>query len=507
MHSENAAAAEGVKVDLPYPLGDVRNCAVAGMQGRDPTSSKPLSHMDVLPGLGFDALRTLDLGQVLDFNNYSTCQVSGDGLFLLPDNVYLIPIQRSKVDVFADYLDTFQSYTSLTAKSINAHLKYSGVFSSISGTFSEDYQDTKSKMVDHNSNAARVSLRYHLYTVHISPDAQLHPTFKLRLLEIAANIQNNNTKLAHYLSELLVRDYGTHVITSIDAGAGLSQTTFVSEDFLRFQENRSLVISASASAGFFDDFKVSAGIKTTVASNYINQFQQKTTNSHILTYGGPMFRVGNFSLTDWEDGVLDHLVAIDRSGVPLYSVINTNNLPDIPDTTVLAVMNYVYRAVRRYYMVNTLNGCLDPKSPKFNFQANVNDNSCDAHQANYTFGGIFQTCSMNKVDNPICSVFHLCENVDDICGSIQQTNPLTQDYRCPAGYTAVLLHTGTVSKGKQHQRCEKHCSWLVFCHERCSMYEVVSSATYSAYWCAYQPDKPAPTDFGYMFGGVYTSKQ
>ena len=87
---------------------------------------------------------------------------------------------------------------------------------------------------------------------------------------------------------------------------------------------------------------MSAGIKTTVASNYINQFQQKTTNSHILTYGGPMFRVGNFSLTDWEDGVLDHLVAIDRSGVPLYSVINTNNLPDIPDTTVLAVMNYVY---------------------------------------------------------------------------------------------------------------------------------------------------------------------
>ena len=79
VHSENAAAAEGVKVDLPYPLGDVRNCAVAGMQGRDPTSSKPLSHMDVLPGLGFDALRTLDLGQVLDFNNYSTCQVSGDG--------------------------------------------------------------------------------------------------------------------------------------------------------------------------------------------------------------------------------------------------------------------------------------------------------------------------------------------------------------------------------------------------------------------------------------------
>ena len=82
---------------LEYPLGDVRNCACAGVQGRD-AASKPLFRMDVLPGLGFDNLRNLDLGQVLDFN-YSTCQVSGDGLYLLPDNVYLIPIQQSKVDL------------------------------------------------------------------------------------------------------------------------------------------------------------------------------------------------------------------------------------------------------------------------------------------------------------------------------------------------------------------------------------------------------------------------
>ena len=51
-------------------------------------------------------------------------------------------------------------------------------------------------------------------TVHIPTDAQLHRTFKSRLLDMAANVQNNNTKLAHYLAELLVSDYGTHVITS-----------------------------------------------------------------------------------------------------------------------------------------------------------------------------------------------------------------------------------------------------------------------------------------------------
>ena len=273
---------------LMHPIGDVRNCVLQDGDG----SRKSLDRMDVLPGLGFDNLRNLDLGQVLDYN-YSTCQVSGDGLYLLPDNVYLIPMQRSKVDVFAEYFDSFQDYTSQTAVSVNAQFKYSGV-ATIGGSFSADYQDTKSKMVNQKSNSARVSVRYHFYTVHIPTDAQLHRTFKSRLLDIAANIQNNNTKLVHYLAELLVRDYGTHVITSVDAGAGLSKTTFVSQDFLKDQANRSLVVSASASGSFFGDFDVSASVKASISSSNINQFHQSTTNSHILTYGGPMFKLGKF---------------------------------------------------------------------------------------------------------------------------------------------------------------------------------------------------------------------
>ena len=88
--------------------------------------------------------------------------MSGDGLYLLPDNVYLIPMQRSKVDVFAEYFDSFQDYTSQTAVSVNAQFKYSGV-ATIGGSFSADYQDAKSKMVNQKSNSARVSIRYHLY--------------------------------------------------------------------------------------------------------------------------------------------------------------------------------------------------------------------------------------------------------------------------------------------------------------------------------------------------------
>ena len=114
------------------------------------------------------------------------------------------------------------------------------------------FRAQRARCARHKSHSARVSLRYKIYTAHIASDAQLHSAFKSRLLDIAANVQNNNTKLAHYLAETLVRDYGTHVITSIDAGAGLSKTTFVSRNFLQNEdeEKRSLVISECAGAGF-----------------------------------------------------------------------------------------------------------------------------------------------------------------------------------------------------------------------------------------------------------------
>ena len=479
---------------LLYPLKDVRNCA--GVQAQqDPNN--PLLHVDVLPGLGFDNLRNLDLGQVLNYN-YSTCQVSGDGLYLVPDSVYLMPVQESKVDMSAEYFDTFQEYTSHTAASINFQMQLSTTFSSISGSFSAGFQSTKSRMVNHKSHSARVSLRYKLYTAHIAPDAQLHGAFKSRLLDIAANIQNNNTKLAHYLAESLVRDYGTHVITSIDAGAGLSKITFVSKSSFSShdEETRSIAISQRAGADFlsFFHFQESLSASYTSTSQYQEAFDQGTTSTHILTYGGPVFRLGNHSLTDWENGVNDHAVAIDRNGVPLHTVINSNNVPELPDSTRLTVMKYVYQAVTRYYKVNTITGCMNSSSPKFNFHANLDDGSCDEEQMTYYFGGFYQNCTTDP-------------DHDDFCSFYRQANPATEGYTCPPGYTAILLYTGTLGNAQKARECKKHCALFgFFCHDNCWTYEKVYPATYNAYWCAHAPHSP-PDDRGIMFGGVYTLSQ
>ena len=97
-----------------YPIGDVRNCPSS-----QPTDlSAPLYRMAVLPGIGFDNLRNLDKGQVVQYN-YSTCKISSDGKYLLPDNVFLIPKQMSNVDVFAEFFNHWDDYKSMTSASIN----------------------------------------------------------------------------------------------------------------------------------------------------------------------------------------------------------------------------------------------------------------------------------------------------------------------------------------------------------------------------------------------------
>ena len=482
-------ADESTSASTPaYPVGDMRNCP--STQFNDP--SKHLMLMDVLPGLGFDNLRNLDRGQVYH-HNFSSCQMSSDGLYLLPDNIYLIPTLQSEVDFTAEVFDHFNDWKSETSHSINANAKVS--FAHINAKFSMDYQKMKSKAVNDKSRSTRIGLRYNLYTVDINPDAQLSPLFKSRIFDLAANIQNNNTKLAHYLAELLVRDYGTHVVTSIDAGAMLSQTTFFQDQSETDKQRTHLTISASASASFFSVFKIGLKYSFDSTETETESFQKQTTSSYTTTHGGPPFRLGNFTYENWENGILDHLVTVDRRGEPLYSALTSANIPELPPITLVQVIEYIYRAISRYYKINTHSGCTtytppDPLPKNFNFHANIDDGSCEKAQLNYTFGGVYQTC--NNLDDY------------DVCGSknAYQINPLSGDYSCPDGYMAILVHTGKLQVNQRVDTQHCHKKWW---HKKCSTSTAyyLRSAEYEAYWCGTPPGKTSLT--GLLFGGAYTS--
>lgn len=399
---------------------------------------------------------------------------------------------------FAEYFEHWDNYTSMTSSSINVD---AGFFSVVNAKFSSSYMSTKSHQVNDKSRTTRVQIRHKLYIVKAQPDSQLHPVFKSRCFDIASNLQNNNTEYAHYLAELLVRDYGTHVVTSMDAGAILAQVDHgqwaIGED-----ESSSITkISASAGANFFGKVSLESSFSYSTSEEDKSGFVSSRTYSEVVTAGGPPFRP-NFTIADWENGVADALVATDRSGDPLHFIINPVTLPELPETTTRRVAMTVYKAINRYYKVNTRSGCTNPNSPNFVFQANVDDSSCQPPQTNFTFGGIFQTCQV-----------HPDMSTEDLCNSgpepAAQLNPLTGDYSCRDGYIPVKLHSGTVTHMTQKMVCNNvchHCGflgWSRCCQCQSVLASFLSAADYQAYWCVAGGE--VEQNSGYLFGGFYTS--
>lgn len=247
--------------------------------------------------------------------------------------------------------DRWNSYTSTTAHSVNLHASYSVV----SGSFAEDFKYNKEKLVGDKAVTTRVQLRHFMYMVKTHPESSLHPAFKSRLMQIAAELQNNRTKQAWYSAQLLVREYGTHIITSVDAGAALVQETHIKENVLKDKSLSAHDLKVAATATFFRSLKFGAGFGHNVSNENVHKFEKSRTASRVLTYGGPPYR-SKFSVQNWEDSLTNELVAIDRSGDPLYYVINSATLPSLPEPTVFRLAKIVQRAARLYYKVNTVAG-------------------------------------------------------------------------------------------------------------------------------------------------------
>ena len=178
----------------------------------------------------------------------------------------------------------------------------------------------------------------------------------------------------------------------------------------------------------------------------------------------------------------NNLVAMDRDGDPLYYVITPRTLPELPLDTVRLVADFVQDAVEAYYKHNVYRGCTKVDSPNFSYMANFDDNSCHAAYNNYTFGGVYQTCTGG-----------LCSRT--------LVNPKTGKYSCPDHYIPVRLQQQTI-----HQcvhRC--HHFWFIkyHCWDDCSYSDTSPNAAhYELYWCAASGEIPAES--GYLFGGVYT---
>ncbi|XP_045065882.1 LOW QUALITY PROTEIN: macrophage-expressed gene 1 protein-like [Coregonus clupeaformis] len=344
--------------------------------------------LEVLPGGGWDNLRNMDMGRVMNFS-YSQCQTTEDGVYLIPDEVFVIPQKLTGVETHSEIISTQLEHHSSTSQSINVDVSFLPV---LNAKFSTENQRVKSHQVQDRSVTTRVQVRNFLYTVKAHPDFTLDGRFVRQAEEIADAIENNQTRQAAYLSEKMVLDYGTHVITSIDAGASLVQEDYLSDKYVSTTDKFS--VKALAGLNFFYKLKFDIGSEHAQETSDSLSYQGNFTYSIIQSHGGAPFYPG-ITLQKWQESTKNNLVGIDRAGLPLHYFLNRLTLPDLPEPTVGKLSLFVSEAIHRYYTINTRPGCVNPDSPNFNFQANVEDNSCEGPATNLTFGGVFQQCNIS----------------------------------------------------------------------------------------------------------------
>ncbi|KAM6160103.1 macrophage-expressed gene 1 protein [Erethizon dorsatum] len=443
--------------------------------------------LEVLPGGGWDNLRNIDMGRVMELT-YTHCRTTEDGQYIIPNEIFTIPQKESNLEMNSEILESWMDYKSSTSSSINLDISF---YSKVNGKFSAEFQRMKTLQVKDQAVTTRVQVRNMIYTVKISPASELTWEFKKELMDISDRLENNQTRMATYLAELLVLNYGTHVITSVDAGAALIQEDHIRSSAL--QDSHSNQKSVTASAGVVFSKIVNAKIDTGYSAEeaLIKGYLSNRTNSRVLSIGGVPFHPG-ITLEVWQQGINNHLVAVDRAGLPLHFFIKPDMLPELPRPLVKQVSQMVEAAVRRYYDFNTYPGCTDASSPNFNFQANTDDGSCGGKTNNISFGGVYQECTQFSGRDLA------------LCPNLEQKNPLTGNFSCPSGYTPVHLLSQTHEEGYNHLECRKKCTLYIFCKTVCEDVFRVARAEFRAFWCA--ASSQAPGHLGLLFGGLFSSR-
>uniref|UniRef100_A0A3P9ABW1 Macrophage-expressed gene 1 protein n=1 Tax=Esox lucius TaxID=8010 RepID=A0A3P9ABW1_ESOLU len=463
---------------LSHPSNGLRKCR----------NDLSIPALEVLPGGGWDNLRNMDMGRVMNFS-YSQCQTTEDGIYFIPDEVFVIPQKVTGVETNSEIIQSWLEQRSSTSFSINTDVSFLSV---LNAKFSTENQRMKTHQLQGKSVTARVQVRNFLYTVKVQTDFTLDARFARQAEEIAEAIENNQTRQVAYLSEKMVLDYGTHVITSIDAGASLVQEDYLRSTYLSDNEGSKFSFSALAALNFFDKVKFDISTKDTKETSESHSYQSNITYSIIQSHGGAPFYPG-ITLQKWQESTKNNLVAIDRAGMPLHYFLNRNSFPDLPEPTVGKLALSVSQAIQRYYTVNTHPGCVNPESKNFNFQANIDDSSCEGPATNLSFGGVFQKCTK------------LTGDADPICQELDQKNPDTGSHSCRQPYRATLLRSERVEKSYSKYECHRRCHdcWLFFtcCDKVCGDAYHVRSARVETYWCSTNETTPAYS--GYLFGGLY----
>ena len=87
--------------------------------------------------------------------SYSLCQTTEDGIYLIPDEVFVIPKKETGVETNSEIISSWLEHKSTTSFSINADVSYNSV---LNAKFSVENQRMKTHQVKDSSTTTRVQV-------------------------------------------------------------------------------------------------------------------------------------------------------------------------------------------------------------------------------------------------------------------------------------------------------------------------------------------------------------
>lgn len=138
----------GLSVPVSRPTNWLKQCRAS--------SNLSITALEVLPGGGWDNLRNMDMGRVMNLS-YFQCQTTEDGLYIIPDEVFVIPHKETGVETSSEIISSWLEQKSTTSKTINTDISF---LSLLNAKYSTENQRMKSHQVKDSSTTARVQVSF-----------------------------------------------------------------------------------------------------------------------------------------------------------------------------------------------------------------------------------------------------------------------------------------------------------------------------------------------------------
>uniref|UniRef100_A0A914PJX6 Macrophage-expressed gene 1 protein n=1 Tax=Panagrolaimus davidi TaxID=227884 RepID=A0A914PJX6_9BILA len=295
---------------------------------RDAWRKTHMPSLDGRVGSGYDNLQNVRMSTVFQ-ETFNECRTTPDGDFYIPDFVKIIPRKHSEIDRVSSYYGSFKSAFEQTTETINIGASASwGGLGSISGSYSQKYQETKQKMVAEKSSMFHTKILYEAYDLIIQPGAPLDPAFVAYIDFIDDAINRTLTGRARYLSESAVAEFGTHYIKKAVVGAKIEQYDYVESNMINSQSESLSEYKASIAAGFqlgVFGGSMSGSFSYSTDKRFNDTLSKATRHSQIKTFGGPTinrllsqtFSASKPAATGQTQLAVDDIVALDVDGEPL----------------------------------------------------------------------------------------------------------------------------------------------------------------------------------------------